>query len=158
MQGQELLCRSRGIAGRYIDGIPCFTDPASYRGELSPQRILEINRVARQRGWQAAIDLVVPAEAARIRDERRADFRHVFDLPPDSAVLEVSDRQDLLLWLDWQWEPHNEGRHHRGRGGHWGEQLRDLRYPSVLPGRGQSGRGLFTELWPAFKEQVQKPV
>jgi hypothetical protein len=102
VQGQELLCRSCGIAGRYIDAIPCFSESESYRGEISPQRILEINRVARQRGWQAAIDLVVPAEAARTRDERRADFRHVFDLPPDSAVLDVSDRQDLLLWLDWQ--------------------------------------------------------
>ena len=88
---QELLCSSCGVAGRYIDGIPCFTGLESYRGETSPGRILEINRVACQRGWQAAIDQVVPAEAARIRDERQADFRHVFDLPPDSAILDVAD-------------------------------------------------------------------
>jgi hypothetical protein len=158
MQGQELLWSSCGVAGRYFDAIPCFTDPMSYRGEISPERMREIGRLACQSGWQAAVDQVSPVEAARIRDERRADFRRVFDLPPDSAVLDVADRQDLPLCLGWQWEPHNEGRHHRGRGGHWGEHRRDLRYPSVLPGHGQSGRGLFAEPWPAFKEQVEYPV
>ena len=92
MLRQELLCSSCGVVGRYIDGIPCFTGPENYRGEISPERMREINRLACQRGWQAAIDQVAPAEAAHIRNERRADFRHVFDLPPDSAVLDLADR------------------------------------------------------------------
>ena len=87
------------LAGSKSQDVPLYLPEYSWN---NIQRLRRQIDMARQRGWQAAIDLVVPAEAARTRDERRADFRHVFDLPPDSAVLDVSDRQDLLLWLDWQ--------------------------------------------------------
>jgi SAM-dependent methyltransferase len=50
-----------------------------------------VNRLAREVGWQTAIKEVLPGESARIGDQRQADFCHIWDLPPDAAVLDIGD-------------------------------------------------------------------
>ena len=51
----------------------------------------ELNRLAVEIGWQAAAEQVVPEEAAAICDERGPGFLYVWDLPPNSTVLEIGD-------------------------------------------------------------------
>jgi SAM-dependent methyltransferase len=51
----------------------------------------ELNRLAVEIGWQAAVEQVVPEEAASICDEDGPGFLYVWDLPPNSTVLEIGD-------------------------------------------------------------------
>ena len=88
---EELVCPSCGLAGRYVDGIPCFADPGHYCGEVSREEMQQANRLAREIGWRAAIERVVPRKADLICDSRRADFQYVWDLRPDSSILSAGD-------------------------------------------------------------------
>jgi len=74
-----------------VDGIPCFCDPEYYWGEIPKQEMQRANRLARERGWQAAVEEVVREKMLRnyICDKRRADFQYLWDLPADSSILDV---------------------------------------------------------------------
>lgn len=58
---------------------------------IARDRMRELNRLAVEIGWQAAVEQVVPGEAAGICDERGPGFLYVWDLPPNSTVLEIGD-------------------------------------------------------------------
>jgi SAM-dependent methyltransferase len=88
----DLRCNScRGAVGQVIDGIPCFTDPDYYWGEISKSDMQLVNARAPVIGWEDAL-------RERIQDEslldyfcspRRADFQHVWDLPRNAMILDV---------------------------------------------------------------------
>ena len=88
---ESIACSSCGVAGKYVDGIPCFVDAARYEGEIPLEEMQRANRLAREAGWETALKEVLPRESAGIGDERRADFRHIWDLPQDAAVLDIGD-------------------------------------------------------------------
>jgi SAM-dependent methyltransferase len=88
---EEITCSSCGVRGKYVDGIPCFVDPERYEGEPSREEMQRVNRLAREVGWQTAIKEVLPGKSAGIGDESRADFRHIWDLSPDAAILDIGD-------------------------------------------------------------------
>lgn len=89
---EEFYCaRCCLAAGKRIRGIPCFTDPDYYWGEISRERMQEANRLAREIGWQASVERTVPGKPLRdfICDSRRADFQYIWDIPAQSAILEI---------------------------------------------------------------------
>ena len=77
--------------GHYIDGIPCFTDPEYYWGEISEEDMRETNRLAAEIGWKAGLERVVTRSSLRdyVSDPRRADFQYIWNLPTDSSVLDI---------------------------------------------------------------------
>jgi SAM-dependent methyltransferase len=77
--------------GKCVDGIPCFTNPNYYWGEIPRESMQEANRLAREIGWQAAVERVVSQKALRdyISAPWRADFRKVWTLPPNSSILDI---------------------------------------------------------------------
>jgi SAM-dependent methyltransferase len=89
---EALTCPSGHTGGSYIGGIPCFIDPEGYRGEFTREEMRRLNRLAEEVGWQAAMEQAAPKKGAGVLDERRADFRHLWDLRPDAVVLEMGDR------------------------------------------------------------------
>lgn len=86
----EWRCSSCGPVGRLLD-VPCFADPNYYWGEISREEMQRANRLAVQVGWQAAVEQVVQDGKLRqyICDPRRADFQYLWDLPPDSSILDI---------------------------------------------------------------------
>ena len=88
---EEIACPLCGVGGKYVDGMPCFVDPERYAGDISREEMQRVNRLAREVGWQTAIGEVMPGKSAGIGDERRADFRYIWDLPPDAAILDIGD-------------------------------------------------------------------
>ena len=87
---EELVCPSCGLAGRYADGIPCFTGSDHCSGEPN-ETMRQANRLAEKIGWRAAVERVIPQKAGLICDPCRADFQYLWDLPPDSSILSVGD-------------------------------------------------------------------
>jgi 2-polyprenyl-3-methyl-5-hydroxy-6-metoxy-1,4-benzoquinol methylase len=89
--GEEIKCSTCGRVGSYIDGIPCFTDPSYYWGEIPLERMQEANRLAAEVGWRAAVERVTLDEPMRdyICAPWRADFQKLWNLGPNSAVLDV---------------------------------------------------------------------
>ena len=85
------MCPSCGVGGQYVDGIPCFVDADRYAGDIPREEMQRVNRRAREVGWQAAIQEVLPEESAGIGDLSQADFRHIWDLSPDAAILDIGD-------------------------------------------------------------------
>jgi 2-polyprenyl-3-methyl-5-hydroxy-6-metoxy-1,4-benzoquinol methylase len=90
-QPGDLVCSSCGPQARWVDGIPCFRDPEYYWGEIPKQEMQLANRLACERGWQAAVDEVVREKILHdyICDPRRADFQYLWNLPSDSSILDV---------------------------------------------------------------------
>jgi len=88
----DLFCPTcREPAGRIIDGIPCFTDPDYYWGEISKSDMQTTNERAQSVGWEKAL-------RERIQDEdfleyvcspSRADFQYLWNLPENATVLDV---------------------------------------------------------------------
>jgi len=87
----EFRCPSCGPVGKCVDGIPCFTNPNYYWGEIPRESMQEANRLAREIGWQAAVERVVSQKALRdyISAPWRADFRKVWTLLPNSSILDI---------------------------------------------------------------------
>ncbi len=65
--------------------------PVHCRGEASLEDVRRANLLAREIGWRAAVERIVPLEAGSICDAGRADFQYVWDLAPDSCILSVGD-------------------------------------------------------------------
>ena len=88
---EELACPSCGPVGRYIDGIPCFADPDYYWGEIPLDEMRKANCLAAEVGWEAAVERVLTRPSLRqyVSDPRRADFQYIWNLPPDSSVLDI---------------------------------------------------------------------
>jgi 2-polyprenyl-3-methyl-5-hydroxy-6-metoxy-1,4-benzoquinol methylase len=84
-------CEACGSVGREIDGILCFSDPQYYWGEISKEAMQESNRLAQEIGWRNAIERTVSDASLReyVADRKRGDFQYIWDLPPESAVLDV---------------------------------------------------------------------
>ncbi|PYT27299.1 MAG: hypothetical protein DMG57_18700 [Acidobacteria bacterium] len=91
VEGDELICGACGAVGRYLDGVPCFTDAKYYWGEVPEQTMRLANELADAEGWQAAVEKTVPRAELRqyICDARRADFQYLWDLPADATILDV---------------------------------------------------------------------
>ena len=89
--GGKVYCELCGLVGSEIDGILCFTDPEYYWGEISKEAMQQSNQLAQEIGWREAIDRTVSDDSLReyIADRKRADFQYLWDVPPDSAVLDV---------------------------------------------------------------------
>jgi ubiquinone/menaquinone biosynthesis C-methylase UbiE len=87
----QLVCGKCGTVGRYLDGVPCFTDPEYYWGEVPLEKMRLANQVAEARGWETAVNEVVAEAKLReyICDPRRADFQHIWDLPANATVLDI---------------------------------------------------------------------
>jgi SAM-dependent methyltransferase len=77
--------------GTCVDGIPCFADPDYYWGEIPRASMQDANRLARDIGWQAAVERVVSRKTIRdyISAPWRADFQKVWTLPPNSSILDI---------------------------------------------------------------------
>ena len=88
---EELVCASCGPIGRYVDGIACFTGPSHGVSEVSREEMRQANRLARESGWRAALERVVPGKADAIGAPCRADFQYLWDLRPDSSILSAGD-------------------------------------------------------------------
>ena len=89
--GSNINCESCGLVGSEIDGILCFTDVEYYWGEISKEAMQRSNQLAKEVGWREAIDQTVTDDKLReyIADRKRGDFQYIWDLPPESAVLDV---------------------------------------------------------------------
>lgn len=87
----DIACAACGVVGTWRDEIPCFTDPEYYWGEISQDEMRRANLIAEQTTWEDAIAQVVSEKGLRdyICQSERAAFRHLWDLPPESAVLDV---------------------------------------------------------------------
>lgn len=87
----QIVCESCGPVGRSIDGLPCFTDPEYYWGEIPRDTMRTINRAAPEIGYRAAIEQYL--EDAQLRDyvldPKRADFQFIWNASPTSSVLDV---------------------------------------------------------------------
>jgi len=59
--------------------------------EASLDEVRRANRLAREIGWRAAVERIVPGDAGLICDPCRADFQYVWDLPRDSSILSAGD-------------------------------------------------------------------
>ena len=70
--------------------------PVHCRGEASLEDVRRANLLAREVGWRAAVERVVPLEAALICDPSLADFQYVWDLPPDSSILSAGDHWGVI--------------------------------------------------------------
>src|SRR5437016_5294604 len=53
-------CSRCGNVGSYVDGVPCFTDPEYYWGEVPKETMRLANEIADARGWKAAVEETVP--------------------------------------------------------------------------------------------------
>ncbi len=91
LQGTDISCAHCGSVGQIIDGIPCFTDPSYYWGEIPHDRMRNLNEIALREGWQEGVERIVenPALRSYITDPSRADFQYVWDVSADSTVLDI---------------------------------------------------------------------
>lgn len=86
-----IACASCGFGGRVIDGVLCFVNPEGCECGNSREEIARINCLTQEVGWQAAIKQVLPEKAGWIGDEHQADFKNVWELPPDANILDIGD-------------------------------------------------------------------
>jgi len=75
------------------EGIPSFTERDLYWNEIPRSDMQKVLHVAQTQGWQTAIyDVLNPAGTevhATIGDERRADWKYLLPLSPESRVLDL---------------------------------------------------------------------
>ena len=90
LSAPAISCGSCGEIGRMYEGVPCFADPEFYWGEIPRDDMRRLNEQTRRGAWRDAVIAHVHSEELRhyIRDEHRADFRYVLDLPRESTVLD----------------------------------------------------------------------
>ena len=87
----ECRCAACGVVGHEIDRILCFNDPSYYWGEVSQVEMRRINELAAELGWCSAVKEAVADSELQdyICSDKRADFRHVWDVPRSATVLDV---------------------------------------------------------------------
>ncbi len=68
-----------------------FAGPVHCPWQASLEDVRRANLLAREIGWRAAVERIVPQEADLIGDPSRADFQYLWDLPPDSSILSAGD-------------------------------------------------------------------
>lgn len=87
----ELICGRCGTVGKWVEGLPCFSDPSYYWGEVSREEMNQVLRLASDVGWEVAVERVIQESSLRryICDPRRADFQFLWNLPPTASVLDI---------------------------------------------------------------------
>lgn len=92
LQDGRFLCNGEcGPVGRLVGGFPCFTNCDYYWGELPLDQMRKINDRAEEVGWEAAVRETVRDQELLhyVCSPHRADFYHHWDLPDDSAILDI---------------------------------------------------------------------
>jgi SAM-dependent methyltransferase len=88
-----LVCSRCGRSVPVVDGVPCFVDRFPYWGEITQERMKEVNRAAFSGDWKAALtgspDPAVRRASGMILNLDRANWHWLTDLPPDCRVLDV---------------------------------------------------------------------
>jgi len=79
------------VVGAWKDELPCFTDPDYYWGEIPLDEMRRANKIAQETSWEEAVDQVVKEPVLRdyIRNPDRAAFQHIWNLPPESVILDI---------------------------------------------------------------------
>ncbi len=88
----ELLCPACGdVVGTYVEGMPCFSSPDRYWGEIPREEMERLNHSAQASGWRSAVEDLIRSETLRqyILSPVRADFQYLWDLPSDAVVLDL---------------------------------------------------------------------
>lgn len=92
--GKGLTCLGCGACIPVRQGVPSFTDPALYWGEIGYEEMCRTNDVATEKGWQVALEEVVrPLLRDRsieyFADENRADWRLVMPSMTSWRILDL---------------------------------------------------------------------
>ena len=91
--GETLDCPNCQGAWPIIDGVPHFVKTFPYWGEISVDRMQEVNRRAQAGSWKAALldspDPLVQKAAVMMLNLDRANWHWLTDLPPESRVLDL---------------------------------------------------------------------
>lgn len=91
--GEALRCPRCQRAWPIIDGIPHFVENFPYWGEISLERMQEVNRAAQAGNWRTALlgspDPLVQQAAVMMLNLDRANWHWLTNLPPDSRILDL---------------------------------------------------------------------
>jgi SAM-dependent methyltransferase len=89
--GDQISCASCGDVGDFRHEVPCFADPNYYWGELSLDEMRHANELAEETSWEQAVDRLVSGAELRayIGDCERAAFQYLWNIRPESVVLDV---------------------------------------------------------------------